>query len=91
MAVPGGPWRLTFAHGRLENLSFFFIEIINAGHLDFTSSGYIAPLSLILIVIVIIIIIIIIIIIMEILFVFLKLQLLNLAMYLFLGNSQLAA
>ena len=88
--MPGGPWRLTFAHGRLENLSFFFIEIINAGHLDFTSSGYIAPLSLILIVIVIIIIIIIIII-MEILFVFLKLQLLNLAMYLFLGNSQLAA
>ena len=27
LAEPGGPWRLTFVLGRLENLSFF-IEII---------------------------------------------------------------
>ena len=31
LAEPGGPWRLTFALGRLENLTFF-IQIIYAGH-----------------------------------------------------------
>ena len=28
LAEPGGPWRLTFAPGRLENLRFF-IQIIS--------------------------------------------------------------
>ena len=31
LAEPGGPWRLTFVLGRLENLSFF-IEIICWAH-----------------------------------------------------------
>ena len=44
LAEPSGPWRLTFAPGHLENLSFL-IEIILPGILDFTGSEHWAPFN----------------------------------------------
>ena len=42
---PGGPWRLTFALGRLENLSFFFHTNPMLNTLDFTGSEHSAPFN----------------------------------------------
>ena len=45
LAELSGPWRLTFALGRLANLSFF-IQIINyAGHPRFSSFGALGSLQ----------------------------------------------
>ena len=43
-AVPGGLWRLTFALGQLENLTFFITNHM-LGTLDFTSSEHWAPFN----------------------------------------------
>ena len=45
LAESGGPWCLTFALGRVENLRFFIQIIIMLGTLDFTVSGHWAPFS----------------------------------------------
>ena len=44
LAEPGGPWRLTFALGRLENLRFFHTNHM-LGTLDFTVSEHWAPFN----------------------------------------------
>ena len=44
LAEPGGPWRLTFALGQLENLRFFTQDSV-PGTLDFTVSKHWAPFN----------------------------------------------
>ena len=44
VAEPGGPWRLTFALGQLENLSFFQTNHI-LGILDLTGSEHWAAIN----------------------------------------------
>ena len=43
LAEPGGPWRLTFALGRLENQIFHTNHML--GTLDFTGYEHWAPLN----------------------------------------------
>ena len=46
LGEPDGPWRLTFALGRLENLSFFFFhKNPMLSTLDFTGSEHSAPFN----------------------------------------------
>ena len=46
LGEPDGPWRLTFALGRLENLSFFFFHTNPMlSTLDFTGSEHSAPFN----------------------------------------------